>query len=125
MNIFNFFTDESIFNNNNKKIVLIPRGIKKKDELFNLLSLKLNFPFYFGKNWDALYDCLLDLSWIIENEIVIIHEDIPLDSENEKTQYIELLFDLLKNYKQSKPHNLKVMFPQIYKKEFIRLLNIE
>ena len=35
----------------------------------------LKFPEWFGKNWDALNDCLTDLSWLHGNGWVIIFEN--------------------------------------------------
>ncbi|HRG31735.1 MAG: barstar family protein [Saprospiraceae bacterium] len=40
--------------------------------LFDEFSKVLLFPKYFGNNMDALYDCLLDLSWIEEQDILLI-----------------------------------------------------
>jgi RNAse (barnase) inhibitor barstar len=39
------------------------RGVAGKDELFDRISRALQFPEWFGRNWDALEDCLCDLSW--------------------------------------------------------------
>ncbi len=38
--------------------------IKSKDELLRRLSQVMKFPDYFGSNWDALEECLNDLSWL-------------------------------------------------------------
>lgn len=38
--------------------------IKSKEELFRYLSQAMKFPKYFGSNWDALEECLNDLSWL-------------------------------------------------------------
>lgn len=38
--------------------------IKSKDELLRQLSQVMKFPDYFGSNWDALEECLNDLSWL-------------------------------------------------------------
>jgi RNAse (barnase) inhibitor barstar len=35
-----------------------------EDELFAELATALHFPDYFGCNWDAVSDCLTDLSWL-------------------------------------------------------------
>ncbi len=39
------------------------RNAEDKNELLATIAETLAFPDYFGKNWDALYDCLTDLSW--------------------------------------------------------------
>ena len=38
-----------------------------KEDFLELVSKALNFPRTFGGNWDALADCLRDLSWIDAN----------------------------------------------------------
>jgi RNAse (barnase) inhibitor barstar len=36
---------------------------RDKDDLLAALSMALKLPEWFGHNWDALVDCLCDLSW--------------------------------------------------------------
>jgi len=36
------------------------------------IAVALSFPDYFGRNLDALYDCLTDLSWLPSGEHVLI-----------------------------------------------------
>ena len=38
-------------------------GCVDKDELLRRIAVALGFPQWFGGNWDALFDCLADLSW--------------------------------------------------------------
>jgi len=38
-------------------------GVRDKETLLDAFSLALAFPGWFGRNWDALEDCLTDLSW--------------------------------------------------------------
>jgi hypothetical protein len=38
-------------------------GVADKDALLEKLAAALAFPAWFGGNWDALEDCLTDLSW--------------------------------------------------------------
>ena len=45
---------------------------RTKAQMLGLLGRTLEFPSWFGRNWDALEDCLTDLSWI-EQPGVVIH----------------------------------------------------
>lgn len=39
------------------------RGCQERAEVFDRFAAALGFPSWFGANWDALADCLNDLSW--------------------------------------------------------------
>lgn len=39
-------------------------GCASKAELLERIAAALHFPGWFGHNWDALADCLTDLSWL-------------------------------------------------------------
>jgi RNAse (barnase) inhibitor barstar len=39
-------------------------GCTEKIELLARIGASMRFPDWFGSNWDALYDCLGDLSWL-------------------------------------------------------------
>jgi len=72
-------------------VATIGAMVRDKSELLHEFSRVLLFPEYFGNNWDALNDCLCDLTWIKERGIVIVFESIShLDN---KTQ--EILIDIL------------------------------
>ena len=46
--------------------------VKSESQLLDALSRLLNFPDYFGHNWDALNDCLRDMqSWIAADGYVL------------------------------------------------------
>jgi RNAse (barnase) inhibitor barstar len=38
-------------------------GVSDKASLLHEIGAAVGFPEYFGMNWDALYDCLTDMSW--------------------------------------------------------------
>lgn len=52
----------------------------------------MQFPYYFGENWDAFRDCLLDLEWLPgEAHGVIVTNSHGLLEESSKD--LEILFD--------------------------------
>ena len=74
-------------------VVRIPRGIRSKEKLLAILADKLRFPRYFGYNWDALEECLRDLSWLPPHQAVtIVHEDLPFGEGGEnRATYLDIL----------------------------------
>jgi RNAse (barnase) inhibitor barstar len=74
----------------NSFVIRIPVGIKTKQQLLSTFKKLGEFPNYFGENWDALHDCLCDVSWIAQQVIMIIHEDLPLhENPTECKIYLE------------------------------------
>ena len=70
----------------------IPCAITDKKMLFTALADVLKFPDYFGMNWDALNECICDLSWLPAAHVNIIHHDIPLiKDKKELTTYLSIL----------------------------------
>jgi RNAse (barnase) inhibitor barstar len=51
------------------------KGLASKTGLLRRAARALNFPEWFGKNWDALNDCLTDLSWLSGRGWVIVLEN--------------------------------------------------
>nr|AIA19069.1 Barstar (barnase inhibitor) [uncultured bacterium] len=90
----------------------IPAGFSSRDQLFQALRDGLNFPDYFGYNWDALTDCLGDLSWIAERRVIIAHEDLPQLDRDALVIYLEILCDCVAGWNGQKGHELIVAFPK-------------
>lgn len=56
-------------------------GATDKEALLSCIAQSLYFPEWFGGNWDALEDCLSDLSWMTAGGYVLLIEgaaDLPL-----------------------------------------------
>ena len=53
------------------------RSVVSADSLFDALSSALRFPAYFGRNWDAVIDCLRDFGWLpsVGYLLVVDHAD--------------------------------------------------
>jgi hypothetical protein len=57
-------------------------GAADKEALLERLAQALAFPDWFGGNWDALEDCLTDLSWRAGTGHVLVlerHGELPLE----------------------------------------------
>lgn len=50
-------------------------GTDDKAELLARVARSLEFPEWFGSNWDALEDCLTDLSWLEGDGHVLLLDD--------------------------------------------------
>lgn len=61
--------------------VLDGRGLVGAAELFDRCARLLAFPEWFGRNWDALADCLADLSWLAGRGHVLLWEHIGVLAE--------------------------------------------
>ena len=49
-------------------------GVSDKAGFLDAIAKALKFPGWFGHNWDALSDCLCDLSWMPANGYVLVLE---------------------------------------------------
>jgi hypothetical protein len=77
----------------------LPPNIKTEEMLLNALSVELHFPDYFGKNWNALDECVHDLSWLSPGDVILIHKDLPLaDNHTSLSIYLSLLSDAVVNW---------------------------
>jgi hypothetical protein len=71
----------------------IVRGGNCRDsvQLFREWAAALQFPYYFGHNWDAFEECIRDLDWLCAQRLFIFvsHVDEVLASEPER--YVTLM----------------------------------
>ncbi len=89
----------------------VPASAASKGALLDALSVGLSFPDYFGRNWDALEECLRDLAWLPAGRVVIVHEKLPpLDSSSLKT-YLSILKGAVEKWRPSDERELVVVFP--------------
>lgn len=105
---FEFISDLTGFRAPNARVVRIGGRLRRKQDLLRALATGLNLPKYFGHNWDALEECLRDLSWLgDESTIVLLHEQLPLADEDQRKTYIEIL----RNALQTQKGRLRIIFP--------------
>jgi RNAse (barnase) inhibitor barstar len=89
---------ESMIKAPNGFLLTVVRGGKCRTAagLFAELAEALEFPDYFGHNWDALEECLVDLEWLPAKGYVLLFTDAELilpDDEEEFATFLEVLND--------------------------------
>jgi hypothetical protein len=77
--------------------------------LFDECAAALQFPYYFGENWDALRDCLADLAWLRVEAVVLCVADAVhlLDKAppDEARRLVQVLEETVRHWHQpAKPH---------------------
>ena len=124
MELFYFFNPKNPYPVDSEgKYLHIKKNISSEEQICDLYEQGLNFP-YFGKNWDALADCLRDLDFIKEKKILIFHEDIPFElSTEDKKIYVRILFYVVKHWHNYPEHKIFVYFPECYKSEINNLIS--
>jgi hypothetical protein len=92
----------------------LPRGIFSTDVLLDALSFSLRFPDYFGQNWNALDECLQDLSWLPPGDVALIHRDLPLAKDGPSCLiYLSTLRDAVERW-ETEGSNLIYASPEKY-----------
>jgi hypothetical protein len=66
-------------------------AVEAEEKLFDSLSRALDFPQWFGRNWDALEDLLDDLSWRKGDGHVLVFRSYPAGEE------LGILLDVLRS----------------------------
>lgn len=107
-------------------VVEMPAGIKTKEALLDELYQRLRFPDYFGDNWDALWECIRDLSWLPAGPVILKHHDLPLagDVASQKT-YLSILRDTVEKrwpVEGQRLRDLVVVFPPEFREQVAWLL---
>jgi len=61
--------------------------IHNKDQFLKQAAAALQFPSYFGGNWDAMADCLTDMEWHGAEEFMIFYGNCDPFALNEPDQF--------------------------------------
>jgi RNAse (barnase) inhibitor barstar len=94
----------------------VPAHLATKAELLDFLAKAFPLPAYFGHNWDALEECLLDLDWLKSPVATLSHQDIPLEKNpTDQRTYLRILA------KAASPR-LRVEFPPASRAAIEKLL---
>jgi hypothetical protein len=106
---FEFASDLTGFRAPGWQIVRLSKRLRRKDDLLRALAAGLRFPAYFGHNWDALEECLRDLTWLgPDARVVLLHKYLPLSDDQQQQIYL----DILRNAHATGHVPLRVVFPE-------------
>jgi hypothetical protein len=112
--MFEFVDDLTGFRAPDWIVVRLPGRLTRKQDLLRALAVRLKFPGYFGYNWDALEECLNDLSWLGQQaRIVILHKHVPLRDDEQRRTYCNILRQTVADRKDL----LRVIFPESARSE--------
>jgi hypothetical protein len=78
-------------------VVRALRGNKMRTtaRLFDECAAALQFPYYFGENWDALSECLSDLEWLEADAYIIVITTVQHLLDGEPPEKLQLFLELL------------------------------
>jgi RNAse (barnase) inhibitor barstar len=82
------------------------KNIKNRYDLFEVISTAMNFPDYFGNNWDAFWDCITDMANLRIKIHILNFDVLKKVSEKDSAIFVELLRDF-KDYYDGKWADLK------------------
>ena len=67
------------------------KNVKNNSSFFKEMDDVFHFPPYFRKNsYDSLNDCMRDLSWIEEDEIIIIFKNLYFLKERNEKLFLDI-----------------------------------
>lgn len=106
-------------------IGVVEAGISDSARLLRRIADALDFPSYFGNNWNVLYDCLRDFHWTKKKHVYLFHRDIPQLSTQELRIYFEILRDASADWKPEEAHLLSVVFEECDRDVVLGALNLK
>ncbi|KYC42701.1 barnase inhibitor [Scytonema hofmannii PCC 7110] len=88
------------------------REISSKETFLRKAAEAMQFPAYFGANWDAFDECITDLTWFSAESYVLLYERPDIFAQAEPTQW-QIAVNILRSaeeYWQSANKPLNVFF---------------
>jgi hypothetical protein len=88
-------------------VVAILDGVAagSREGFFTEIARVLHFPDYFGRNWDAVNDCLTDLTWLPATGYVLLFDGFGLLAHDQPDQWrigLNVLSDAAAFWKQTR-----------------------
>ena len=95
-------------------VARVVRGSKSQTAaaLFDEMAAALQFPYYFGENWDALDECLNDLEWLDASGLILIFTEAERLLAREPAVELSELLDILEDAARSLGQSHRAARPQ-------------
>ena len=95
---------KAAINNGLDYVYIDLKRVSNKESLLKAVARALHFPSYFGMNWDALNDCLKDMSWKPAAGYVVVLDNFRSVSEhlNTEVQIVRSIFESSAEYWREK-----------------------
>jgi RNAse (barnase) inhibitor barstar len=90
------------------RLIIDGKKCIRKNDLLCEFAKKYNFPEYFGYNWDAFEECMLDLDLDTQKSFVNVISDfeyVLFDSENDLNTFLRILVEVSNSRTQGKLYN--------------------
>jgi RNAse (barnase) inhibitor barstar len=89
------------------------KKINSKKTFLKQAAEAMEFPQYFGNNWDALDECITDLRWCPAQRYVIFYDHADIFAQAEPSQY-QIALDILNSEKEYwEANNIALKFSPI------------
>jgi RNAse (barnase) inhibitor barstar len=82
-----------------KVFYLNGKKINNKQTFLKQAAEAMEFPAYFGNNWDAFDECITDLTWCPAQRYVILYDHADIFAQAEPTQY-QIALDIFNSAKE-------------------------
>ena len=107
-----YFGDVARFCTSDDFVAELPEVITTKTQLLEAYYELLQFPAYFGFNWDAMDECLGDLEWIENRRVIIVHKALPDLEHSQLKVYIDVLAYCIRRWEKDEAHVVIVAFQE-------------
>ena len=85
------------------------KSIGNKEQFLKQVAVTLHFPDYFGHNWDAFADCLMDMSWHEASGYIMLYDDFHFFAEHSREEF-EAALSIFKESAEFWRNNGKSLF---------------
>lgn len=75
-----------------------------KAEFFQASARTMNFPDYFGNNWDGFSDCIDDLSWFSADGYILLYTQLDNFANNDPSEWsiaLDIFQEVVESWKET------------------------